>query len=100
MDDKYLVKISLYRHILETEFNFSFGHTKNDTCSLCDARENSAEHKQNCEYAFGSQKVDMLIPTRQSKMSLQQTMPLLKLSTSKVFYFRQNRKHCDLRDSE
>lgn len=89
-----MVKVSFYRHIFETKFNLSFGHPKSDTCTVCDAGENSLEHRENWEFAFHSQKVDRQIPSVDRRtcyvtLDLQQTMPLPKLSTSKAFYLRQ-----------
>ncbi|KAG5878112.1 hypothetical protein JTB14_017979 [Gonioctena quinquepunctata] len=94
LDDKYMVKVSFYRHIFETKFNLSFGHPKSDTCTVCDAGENSTEHKKNWEFAFNSQKVDRQLPSINRKIcyvtvDLQQTMPLPKLSTSEAFHLRQ-----------
>lgn len=94
LDDMYLVKISMYRHIFETRFNLSFGHPKSDTCSVCDAGGNTADHKDNYTFAFESQKIDRQKPLSNKNivyitMDLQQTMPLPKLSTSKAFYLRQ-----------
>lgn len=94
LDDKYIVKVSFYRHIFETKFNYSFGYPKSDTCSVCDAGENSLEHKENWKFAYESQKIDRQLPSHSKKicyitMDLQQTMPLPKLSTSKAFYLRQ-----------
>nr|CAH7723763.1 unnamed protein product [Callosobruchus chinensis] len=77
MDDKCMVKLSLYRNIFETKFNLAFGFPK-----------------QNYEFAFNAQKLDRTKPTIDKKicyitMDVQQTMPLPKLSTSKAFYLRQ-----------
>lgn len=94
MDNKYMVKVSFYRHIFATKFNLSFGHPKSDTCSVCDAGANSIVHKENYEFAYNAQKLDRGIPAIVKTkcyitMNLQQTMPLPKLSTSKAFYLRQ-----------
>lgn len=94
LDDKYFVKLSMYRHVFETKFNLSFGHPKSDTCSTCDSGEGTTEHKMNYTTAFESQKADRQKPLSDNStcyvtMDLQQTMPLPKLSTSKAFYLRQ-----------
>lgn len=94
LDDTYLVELSMYRHIFETQFNLSFGLPKSDTCSVCDAGGNCARHKDSYTFAFESQKNDRQKPLSDKKvayitMDLEQTMPLPKLSTSKAFYLRQ-----------
>lgn len=94
LENKYMVKASFYRHIFETKFNLSFGAPKSDTCSICDAGENTSEHTENFQFAFALQKVDREVTVVDKEkcyitMDLQQTMPLPKLSTSKSFYLRQ-----------
>lgn len=91
---EYFIKLSMYRHIFETKFNLSFGHPKSDTCSVCDAGGNTADHNKNYTFAFECQKIDRQKPLSDKNiayitMDLQQTMPLPKLSTSKAFYLRQ-----------
>lgn len=94
LDEKFMVKVSFYRHIFETKFNLSFGHPKSDTCSTCDSGQKSSEHEENYRFAFHIQKLNRQdAATDKTKcyitMDLQQTMPLPKLSTSKAFYLRQ-----------
>lgn len=94
LEDKFLIKLSMYRHLFETNFNLSFGYPKSDTCSVCDAGGYTAEHKENYTRAFEMQKADRQKPLENKticyiSMDLQQTMPLPKLSTSKAFYLRQ-----------
>lgn len=62
LDEKYSVKLSMYRHVFETKFNLSFGHPKSDTCSVCDSGEGTTEHKINSTVAFECQKADRQKP--------------------------------------
>nr|CAH7733577.1 unnamed protein product [Callosobruchus chinensis] len=91
MDDKYMVKVSFYRHIFETKFNLAFGFPKSDTCSVCDAGEKSLELKKNYEFAFNAEKLDRTKPTIDKKicyltMDLQQTIPLPHLHRRHFIY--------------
>ncbi|KAG5884796.1 hypothetical protein JTB14_010859 [Gonioctena quinquepunctata] len=85
---------SMYRHIFETQFNLFFGNPRSDTCSVCDAGENTTDHTENYQFALERKQVDRRRPMIDKTvcyitMDLQLTMSLPKLTTSKAFYLRQ-----------
>lgn len=94
MEERFLVKVSYYRHVFVSEFNLSFAHPKSDTCSTCDAGKSTEEHTLTYKLSFEMQSSDREKAKKVPNVcymtvDLQQTMPLPKLSTSKAFYLRQ-----------
>ncbi|KAF6205628.1 hypothetical protein GE061_019801 [Apolygus lucorum] len=88
------IKKCSYVHIFEIEYNLSFGEPKSDTCSTCDANQQTEEHRENVSLGFELQKNDRAYARESNKacfvtMDLQQTMPLPKMTTNKAFYLRQ-----------
>ncbi|CAH1106579.1 unnamed protein product [Psylliodes chrysocephalus] len=80
---RFYIKYCTYSKIFSTEFNFSFGEPRSDTCSTYDSGQGNEEHREDRECAKSSGTVCYLT------MDLQQTLHLPKLTTSKAFYLRQ-----------
>nr|CAH7753491.1 unnamed protein product [Callosobruchus chinensis] len=94
LPEKFKIKKCSYSKIFVTEFNLSFGNPKSDTCAICDAGEVNEEHNENYTAGTKAIKADKEKAKTTDNLvyltiDMQQTMPLPKLTTSKVFYLRQ-----------
>nr|CAI5830759.1 unnamed protein product [Callosobruchus analis] len=94
LPEKFKIKKCSYSKIFVTEFNLSFGNPKSGTCAICDAGEVNEEHNENYTAGTKAIKADKEKAKTTDNLvyltiDMQQTMPLPKLTTSKVFYLRQ-----------
>nr|CAI5839641.1 unnamed protein product [Callosobruchus analis] len=88
----FYIKYCTYSKIFSTEFNLSFGKPRSDTCSTCDGGKGVEEHIQNYNEAFSLQRIDREYAKSNNgvcylTMDLKQTIPLLRLTTSKAFIY-------------
>ena len=105
------VKENVYREILNTKFNLSFGSPKSDTCNWCDLLQTSLKietdeqkhreltvqlelHQRKAQSGYDQLKSDKELATQDPSISLisfdlQQVLPTPYLSTNVVFYKRQ-----------